>query len=189
MKLIALGDSVTYGQGVRSSEAWPAVLERITRSRVNPRKRCDVRNAGVCGDTTRLGLARFPKDVQLHRPDVVCIQFGLNDANVWQSDEGVPRVSCSAYVSNVLEMATRVHALGSRAIILRPHKPETEQRSLVNFGSSDYGDRVMEYAIALRDAAAESICAPANSFLDDGYGVHPDPAMHEHYAQLVAEAL
>ena len=109
MKIICIGDSITYGQNVRADEAWPAVLARLTGH--------DVRNAGVCGDTTRLGLERFPKDVQLHNPDVVVIQFGHNDANCWETDNGLPRVSEDAYAANIREMLARAGKVG---LVLRP---------------------------------------------------------------------
>jgi lysophospholipase L1-like esterase len=178
MKIIAIGDSCTYGQGVRASEAWPAVLERLTGH--------DVRNAGVCGDTTRLGLERFPRDVQLHRPDAVIVQFGLNDANRWESDLGPERVSDTAYVANIHDLFSRILAIGAIAIVLRPHQPDTPDRA--------YNERVTLYAIMLRDSSTLGVddfghCAPLVSVLADGYGVHPDVAMHERYAQLVAEAL
>jgi lysophospholipase L1-like esterase len=167
VKICCIGDSVTFGQNVRASEAWPAVLERLTGH--------DVRNVGVCGDTTRLGLERFPRDVQLHKPDVVCIQFGANDCNAWDSDNGLPRVSGAAYRANIEEMRQRAITIGARPIVLRPH--EAPGKTL------DYNLRLCAYC---HDAALDP---PKLSVLDDGYGIHPDPAMHERYAELVASAL
>ena len=186
MKVIAFGDSITYGQNVRSSEAWPAVLERLTGH--------DVRNEGVCGETTRLGLERFPKAVQLHEPDVVCIQYGCNDANRWASDLGPERVGIDAYVANIADLIARCAAVEAKPIVLRPHQPETPD--------SEYNERVALYAIALKTKRWDwpfyapalkgwdcCYCAPMVSLLDDGYGVHPDPAMHQRYAGLVARVL
>lgn len=175
MKIVCIGDSCTYGQNVRSSEAWPAVLERLTGH--------DVRNEGVCGETTRLGLERFPKAVQLHKPDVVCIQYGCNDANRWDSDLGPERVGIDAYVANIADLIARCHAIGATAIVLRPHQPETPDE--------DYNERVTLYALALKKTVGTALshCAPVVSLLDDGYGVHPDPAMHKRYARLVAGVL
>jgi lysophospholipase L1-like esterase len=166
MKIICIGDSITYGQNVRADEAWPAVLGRLTGH--------DVRNAGVCGDTTRLGLERFPKDVQLHRPDVVVIQFGHNDANCWETDNGLPRVSEAAYAANIHEMRDRVIAFDGHPIVLAPHHAPGK--------SAAYNDRLGRYWAATR----LNIWRPGVSVLDDGYGLHPDPAMHEQYAAVVA---
>jgi len=181
VKVICLGDSCTYGQNVLASEAWPAVLEALAGH--------DVRNAGVCGDTTRLALERFPRDVALHKPDAVVLQFGANDANRWSSDLGPERVGISAYVANIHDLVARVRALGAWPVVLRPHQPAT--------ASTSYNERVTRYSLALRASAPRDSsagaeygeCAPKVSLLDDGYGVHPDPAMHARYAGLVARVL
>jgi lysophospholipase L1-like esterase len=173
VKIICIGDSCTYGQGVRSSEAWPAVLERLTGH--------DVRNAGVCGDTTRLGLERFFRDVGMHRPDVVVIQFGHNDANRWETDFGTERVGIHAYVANVNDLVARCEAIQARPIILAPHP--TIRRFTPT--EENYDWRIGDYRKALGSRAIGT----GATLLDDGYGVHPDVAMHERYAELVAGAL
>lgn len=179
MKIIALGDSCTYGQGVRASEAWPAVLERLTGH--------DVRNAGVCGDTTRLALERFFRDVAMHRPDIVCLQLGANDANRWGTDFGAERVGIRAYVENMHDLIARAHAIRATVVMLRPHQPKPRMPETTD---PNYHVRVTEYALALKDEGWDFChAAPAVSLLNDGYGVHPDVAMHERYAKLVAEAL
>lgn len=158
MKIVCLGDSCTYGQNVRADEAWPAVLASLTGH--------DVRNAGVCGDTTRLGLERWKYAVWLHDPDVVVLQFGHNDANEW---DGTPRVSRRAYMSNIDEMVARAR----RAIVLKPHHAPGREY--------EYNERVSDYAASIR-----GLDPPAVTVLDDGYGVHPDQAMHQRYAETVA---
>jgi lysophospholipase L1-like esterase len=174
MKLVCCGDSITYGQNVRASEAWPAVLERLTGH--------DVRNAGVCGDTTRLGLERFPRDVQIHKPDVVVIQFGHNDANCWETDNGLSRVSAQAYAANIIEMAERSAAGGARTLISYPHSaPEKD---------AAYNGRLFAYRQTVAILGSLIIRTPHPvTLLDDGYGLHPDVAMHERYAENVAAAL
>lgn len=169
MKIVCIGDSVTYGQNVRADEAWPAVLARLTGH--------DVRNAGVCGDTTRLGLERFPKDVQLHKPDVVCIQFGHNDANCWDTDNGLPRVSADAYAANVLEMTRRADAIGARWLIWPPYATAL---------GPEYNARLAGYA---RRVSVVGLTLPAVTILEDGYGVHPDPATHHRLAVRAASCL
>lgn len=171
MRVICIGDSITYGQNVRADETWPAILAKDTG--------WDVRNAGVCGDTTRLGLERFQKHVQLHKPDVVVVQFGHNDANCWETDGGLPRVTITAYRANVLEMCARTRHMGGRAIVLQPHHAPGL--------SDDYNHRLGLYRRALAGWSLEPV---SGSFVDDGYGqLHPDPAMHELYAQLVLDGI
>lgn len=159
MRIACIGDSCTFGQNVRADEAWPHLLWQMTGH--------DVRNLGVNGDTTRLGLERWHRDVDLSKPDVVVIQFGHNDANEWH---GRPRVPKAEYRVNLETMV----ALAPRSIVLAPH--------LTSKGDG-YDDRVRQYA------AATYLDVLDIPILDDGYGVHPNPKGHKMYAEFVAERL
>jgi lysophospholipase L1-like esterase len=170
VKIVCVGDSITYGQNVRADQAWPAILASRTSH--------DVRNEGVCGDTTRLGLERFPKAAQLHRPDVVIIQFGHNDANCWETDHGVPRVSKDAYAANLWEMVARANAMGAEWLLIQPHYAPGK--------TVEYNQRLASY---WQQVGILGIEPPSVTVLDDGYGLHPDGLMHERYAELVLRAL
>ena len=93
--IVAIGDSITAGQGLHPASAWPYRV---------PGYEGRILAHGVPGDTTRLGLERFPKDVQAYEPEAVIIQFGHNDANRWETDRGLPRVSPDAFHANLHEM-------------------------------------------------------------------------------------
>lgn len=160
MVIACIGDSCTFGQNVRADQAWPHLLWQMTGD--------DVRNLGVNGDTTRLGLERWHRDVDLCNPDVVVIQFGHNDANLWH---GMPRVSVEAYKANIREMCSYVRV---PPIVLAPHRATFEK-------DPGYNARLVEYQVD-----AEPIEIP---LLSDGYGVHPSPEGHRVYAELVAGLL
>src|SRR5688500_12035161 len=67
--VVALGDSLYAGYGVRQTESFPAVLERELEQRGVPAK---VVNAGVSGDTSAGGRARlaFTLDGLERKPDL-----------------------------------------------------------------------------------------------------------------------
>lgn len=114
MKIVAIGDSITHGDGLpefyRERSRWTQVLAEMLGE--------EVVNKGVNGDTTRLGLERFGRDVQEERPDIVLIQFGFNDCNHWESDHGLPRVSVGAFRENLLEMMERTRTFNAHPILL-----------------------------------------------------------------------
>jgi len=83
-RLVALGDSITYGYGVPAQAAYPAILARRL-ARAMPDRSVAVVNSGVNGQTAVMGLARLERDVLLYRPHVVLIAFGLNDAHLNRS--------------------------------------------------------------------------------------------------------
>jgi acyl-CoA thioesterase-1 len=76
--ILALGDSLFAGYGVKPAESYPARLEAALRAHgVNAR----IANAGVSGDTTAGGLERleFTLHAQPQAPDLVIISLGGND--------------------------------------------------------------------------------------------------------------
>ena len=74
-QVVALGASNTAGQGVSSSEAYPAQLEAMLAARG---KNVRVANAGVSGDTTGGMLGRLDGDVP-QGTRIVILQAGFND--------------------------------------------------------------------------------------------------------------
>ncbi len=76
--VVAFGDSIVAGSPGPVEEAWPCGLQ-ARLNRALPGITWSVRNAGISGDTSSKGCARFERDVSVHRPDVVLIAFGMND--------------------------------------------------------------------------------------------------------------
>jgi lysophospholipase L1-like esterase len=74
---LALGDSSTYGYGLREAEAWPRLVESRLRERGHL---VDVVNGGVIGCTVVQGRVRFEELAPATRPRVVLLAFGaVND--------------------------------------------------------------------------------------------------------------
>ncbi len=77
-RILAVGDSLFAGYGLKSGESYPAKLEVALRAKgINVR----ITNAGVSGDTSSAGAQRlgFVLDSQNVKPDLVIIEFGGND--------------------------------------------------------------------------------------------------------------
>lgn len=77
VRIVALGDSITFGVNVPMQRTYPQVLERRLR-RALPGRDVDVINTGMSGNTA------FQEYVDLERalpfePDAVVLQFTLND--------------------------------------------------------------------------------------------------------------
>jgi hypothetical protein len=73
MRILALGDSVTYGSQVAAEESYPKLLERLFGSRV------EVINAGVPGYSPYNERKLFESVGAAYQPDLVLVQFCLND--------------------------------------------------------------------------------------------------------------
>ena len=124
VKIFFFGDSICFGQGVSPNRVW---VNRIAEDLMTGFPSVDivVQNPSVNGNTTRMALERIAYDVQSHQPDVLIIQFGMNDCNVWQTDHGHTRVSPMAFKANLHEMVDRGRIFGARRVILGTNHPST----------------------------------------------------------------
>lgn len=130
--IVFMGDSITDGQYVSTPHRWVDIVSSsITRQYINEVINLVFVVRGVSGETTRQGLERFPRDVQEHHPDIVSIQFGLNDCNCWATDYGLPRVSEAAYRANLIEMIVRARRFGAERIILSNNHTTLRQKPLL----------------------------------------------------------
>ena len=75
--IMIVGDSLSAGYGINPQQGWVNLLQ----SRLNQQfpKQHNVVNASVSGETTSGALARLPKLLQVHKPDIVVIELGGND--------------------------------------------------------------------------------------------------------------
>jgi acyl-CoA thioesterase-1 len=77
-RILAYGDSLFAGYGLKEGESYPARLEAALRVKgVN----AVMTNAGVSGDTSAAGLQRlaFTLDAQAAKPDLFILELGGND--------------------------------------------------------------------------------------------------------------
>ena len=74
--ILVLGDSVSAGYGLASGEGWVTLLQARLKAQGYGYR---VVNASVTGETTTGGLARLPRALALHRPDIVIVELGGND--------------------------------------------------------------------------------------------------------------
>ncbi|MBQ0799220.1 MAG: arylesterase [Porticoccaceae bacterium] len=69
--ILAFGDSLTYGTGVKPEDSYPTALEKFTGLKLI--------NAGIPGEVTAEGLKRLPLELAKHKPNLVIICHGGND--------------------------------------------------------------------------------------------------------------
>jgi len=74
--VVVLGDSLSAGYGIKIQEGWVSLLaQRLASEGYGYR----VVNASVSGETTQGGLARLPRALSTHKPDIVIVELGGND--------------------------------------------------------------------------------------------------------------
>ena len=76
VRIVAFGDSLTAGLGLKPGQGFPEQLEKLLKARGI---KAAVANAGVSGDTTAAGLTRLAWSVP-DGTDAVILELGANDA-------------------------------------------------------------------------------------------------------------
>ncbi len=117
--LVAFGDSTTAPRG--STEVYATLLAKELSFYGADVK---VINSGIGGNTTAMARARFEKDVLAHQPNVVILQFGINDSavDVWKKPPATaPRVALEDYRKNLREMVQVLKQHGARVILMTPN--------------------------------------------------------------------
>lgn len=101
LRIIAFGDSLTYGTGATSGKDYPSQLSKMISR--------PVINAGVPGDTTARALKRLEKDVLANSPDIVLITLGGNDLK--------NGIDADVAFKNLEMIVNLIHNQGARVII------------------------------------------------------------------------
>jgi acyl-CoA thioesterase-1 len=105
--VLVVGDSLSAEYGLARGTGWVALLEARIASEKLPVR---VVNASISGDTTSGGRSRLAALLAQHKPQVVVIELGGNDAL-----RGLPLPSTRA---NLDAMAAAAKAVGARVVIV-----------------------------------------------------------------------
>lgn len=147
--VLVFGDSLSAAYGLAANQGWVHLLgERATKLDWR------VANASVSGETTAGGLSRLPEDLKRHKPAIVVIALGANDAL-----RGLP---VAGMRSNLEKMIRLARAAGAEPVLAGMMIPP-------NYG--------IDYAAQFRDlygklAAANRV--PLVPFLLEGLADKPE---------------
>jgi lysophospholipase L1-like esterase len=181
MKVLFFGDSICNGQGIALHKGWvPRLSAGLGEAAAAAGRDLVVINSAVNGRTTRQALETMPYEVQGQAPDVLVVQFGMNDCNVWESDRGNPRVSPLAFEGNLREIVARGLTFGARAVFLHTNHPTTRDRTPLAHCPHTYEAQNRAYNEIIRAVARSG--TPRVHFLDiaavfrEAIGDDPDRA-------------
>ncbi len=154
VKVFFFGDSICFGQGISLHKGWvPRISARLEDGFGDEQNQIMVINSSVNGSTTRQALERMPYEVQSHQPDILIVQFGMNDCNYWETDRGNPRVSPKAFAANLEEIVVRAYAFGTHRVILNTNHPSCRDDSPMPFTDITYQQSNERYNEIIRQVA------------------------------------
>jgi acyl-CoA thioesterase I len=109
--IVAFGDSLTSGPGLRPEETYPALLQRRITSEGREYR---VVNAGVSGDTSSEALLRFDAAL-VPNTRIVILAIGAND--------GLRGVPVATVERNIAAMIERAQARGISVLLCQMDAP------------------------------------------------------------------
>ncbi len=154
---------VTFGDSTTATRGELRVYSKILEEGIAG---IEVINAGVGGHNTDHAKARFESDVRAHNPDLVIIQFGINDAaiDVWKNPPAKEsRVSLADYELNLRHFVETLSRDGAVTILMTPNPLRWNKKMREIYGKPPYdpGDEdgfntfLKNYAGKVRDLAKE----------------------------------
>ena len=174
--LMVFGDSLSAAYNLDVEQGWVRILARRIEAAKLP---WTVVNASITGETTAGGLRRIPEDLKLHKPALVVIELGANDALRGQPVAGMRR--------NLEEIVRRVKEARAEPVLVGMMIPP-------NYGI-DYADQfqAMYAALAKRTDAGlvpfllEGVADKPELFQADQ--LHPTAAAQQRIADNVWKVL
>lgn len=128
IKILALGNSCTFGWGVAQNNVWTTLLEQQLQTSM-PSKKIEVINAGVPGYSSFQGKNYFINElIEKIQPDIVLIMFGWNDQwpagkNIADAEQKLPN-SIVLGVQNKLSKM-KMYQFWRKVILSTTEKQET----------------------------------------------------------------
>jgi lysophospholipase L1-like esterase len=211
--IVMFGDSTT---ALRPGAVQKVYSVRVQEALDGVGSSLSVHNAGIGGNTTRDARQRFEKDVLRHKPRVIVMQFGINDAavDVWKQPPATgPRVPMTEYLENLRAMITAAHQQGAKVILMTTNPLRWNPKMKELYGRPPYDPDAADgfdslhlaaYNDALRQLAAElklplvdiraaypAFAAKHKTTLDGLLldGVHPNDLGHQLVSELLVPAI
>jgi len=165
-KILAFGDSLTYGYGVTRDKNYPSVLGDILH--------VNVVNEGVNGEFSDQGLDRLASVLARHKPDILVLCHGGNDI-LRKKDLTQTQNNLNAMVKMAKEKGVYVLLVGVPTF------------GILNFNvPSFYYDVAKENNIEIEDSSLKRIMEGENLKSDQ---VHPNAEGYALMAQSIAQIL
>jgi acyl-CoA thioesterase-1 len=157
--VLIVGDSLSAEYGIARGTGWVSLLEQqVQEKKINAK----IINAAISGDTSSGGLARLPALLDKHKPTLVVIELGGNDA--------LRGFLLDQTEKNMTQMIVLSKKVNAKVLLLGMQIPP-------NFGAQYANDFIKMYqrlAISQGVALVPFLLKDVNTFQADG--IHPTSA-------------
>jgi len=166
--ILVLGDSVSAGYGLTVGEGWVSLLRGRLKTQGYGYR---VVNASVSGETTTGGLARLPRALTVHKPQIVVLELGGNDGL-----RGLPIETSRANLEKMIQLSK---AAGAEVVLLGMKMPPNYGPRYAAGFERIFAELARRYRLAFEPFFLEKIALVPGMLQADG--LHPtakaQPAM------------
>ncbi len=218
LRIVAFGDSTTATASDWAPEIKTVYADCLPAALAPHGFEAVVVNAGIGDTTTRQAVERLDRDVRRYHPDLVVVQFGINDSWI-DVDLGKqePRLSRAEFRENLTVIAQRLSQDGAQVVLMTPNpmrwrdpfyvKAFTQHPGLLDVHAVRGIDRLLDvYATDVRDVAGAHSLPLVDVFaafedygrvpgrsIDEillaGDGIHPNEAGQRLVCQLLTKKI
>ncbi len=178
--VLVMGDSLSAAHGLAESQGWVALMAQKMASET-PGWR--IVNASISGETTAGGASRVARELALHRPGLLVIELGANDAL-----RGLPLVQMRA---NLLRMITAAQAAKAKVLIIGMRIPPNYGPAYTREFEASFRSVAEQKKVSLLPFLLEPIARDRTAFQDDN--LHPvaaaEPKLRDHVWSALAPLL
>jgi acyl-CoA thioesterase I len=175
--ILVFGDSISAGYGLpRVEQGWVALLQAKLKQQGYGD---EVVNASVSGETTEGGLARLPRALSLHHPQLVILELGGNDGL-----RALPVADMRSNLSRMIDLAT---AAGAKVLLLGMRIPPNYGPTYTAQFSAVYADLAQTRHVPVVSFLLDGIALNADLMQADG--IHPNPSGQPRLLENVWPAL
>ena len=160
--VMVLGDSISAGYGIEPQQAWVNLLQKRLDQQYP--KQHKVVNASVSGETTSGALARLPKLLQTHKPNVVLIELGGNDGL-----RGQPPLMIQKNLAQLIQQSQKANAT---VVVLGMKIPPNYGTAYSKAFENNYKVVSQQYKVKLLPFFLEGVAGNKNLMQKDL--VHPN---------------
>ena len=160
--VMVLGDSISAGYGIEPQQAWVNLLQKRLDQQYP--KQHKVVNASVSGETTSGALARLPKLLQTHKPNVVVIELGGNDGLRGQPPQMIQK--------NLEQLIQQSQKANANVVVLGMKMPPNYGTAYSKAFENNYKVVSQQYKVKLLPFFLEGVAGNKNLMQKDL--VHPN---------------
>lgn len=162
--VLVVGDSLSAAHNIPAASGWVNLLQQRVKQQIKPPPA--IINASISGETTAGALTRLPGLLEKHRPSVVVIELGGNDA--------LRGLTPAQLRGNLEKMTVASQKAGAKVLLLGIDVPPNYGPAYRQRLKQTYAELASQYKVPLLPFLLEGVALKPDLMQADG--LHPTAA-------------